>query len=209
MGQRLVTTIEYDGEKILNCYMHWSAYTRSTLATALEFAGKWPKYAHKAGMRKESAILRCCLDAWDGSGVVGNDLPRLAALGFTGFGDGKKIIAIDRNEGLIAVSEKEMKNNDDWAEGILTIYIEKNGDLSFWTDVYYTRADREEDEEEEEDIDRYPVFGGEELDRVVDTIERGDSLKEDDLRELLQACQNIGPAYGFETVGGLRFGLIE
>ena len=208
MGQRLVTTIEYDGEKILNCYMHWSAYTRPTLATALEFAGKWSKYAHKTGMRKESAILRCCLDAWDGSGVVSNDLPHLAELGFTGFEDGKKIIAIDRNEGLIAVSEKEMKNNDDWAEGVLTIYIHKNGDLSFWTDVYYTRADREEDEEEE-DNDRYPVFGGEELDRVVDTLERGDSLKEDDLRELLQACQNIGQAYGFETVSGLRFGIIE
>lgn len=202
MGQRLVTIVYFDDEAVLNCYMHWTGYTRSTISTALAFAEKWPGYAHKPGMRKESAILRCCLDAWKGSGVIESDLPRLAALGFVGFGDGKKIEAIDRSEGLIAVSEDGMARNEQWVNATLGIYVGKDGGLSFWTDAYFPDLI--------EGYSPYPVCDDEEVDKAVLTLSTGDEVDEKALRAVLAACDKAfdDKTYGFTTKSGLTFGMI-
>ena len=202
MGQRLVTIVYFDDDAILNCYMHWTGYTRSTISTALSFAEKWREYAHKPGMRKESAILRCCLDAWKGAGVVESDLPNLAALGFVGFGDGKKIEAIDRSEGLIAVSEAGMLSNERWVNASLGIYVEKDGGLSFWTDAYL--------ESRFPDEPPFPVCDDEEVDKAVAYLSAGDEVDEKALRAILAACDKAfdDKTYGFTTKSGLTFGLI-
>lgn len=202
MGQRLVTTIYVDDERILNCYMHWTGYTRSTISTALAFAEKWPEYAHKPGMRKESAVLKCCLDAWKGSGVLKGDLPRLAALGFVGFGDGKKIEAIDRSEGLIAVSEAGMDDNERWVNVRLDIYVGKDNGLSFWTDAYFPDLI--------EGYSPYPVCDDKWVDVAVLRLSTGDSIDEETLRHIFAACNKAfdDKTYGFTTKSGLTFGMI-
>ena len=137
MGQRLVTTICLGGddERVLNCYMHWSAYTRETLATALRFNESWKSYATRADLPMRDRILRCALDAWVGSGVVEEDLPRLGSYGFAT--DPATVNrAVDRTAGLIAVSKEGMDSNDGWVEGMLRIYVDGDGGLKFWTDVF-------------------------------------------------------------------------
>lgn len=201
MGQRLVTIVYLDDEAILNCYMHWTGYTRSTITTALSFAEKWPEYARKR-KGKKSAILQCCLDAWKGSGVIGSDLPRLASLGFVGFGDGKKIEAIDRSEGLIAVSEAGMGRNEQWVNTTLGIYVGMDGTLSFWTDAFFSNRLEWEPP--------YPICDDGEVDAAVLSLSNGDDVDEKALRAILAACDKAfdDKTYGFTTKSGLTFGLI-
>ena len=120
MGQRLVITNMIDGERINNIYYHWSAYTDSTiseikdLAAALSENFKASKDPHK----RKKEFNKACLTAV--SGISTNDTESLDYV-HQHLDPDYQNNHPDRSLGLIAFTENDMDENDNWAEGSTTI----------------------------------------------------------------------------------------
>jgi len=143
MGQRLVLSVLDNGERICNIYYHWSAYTSSAfhelkkivqalndevieekvLDTSWDEHGKmilkWKVIRSEEHIGIEDPILKIALALKAFGGGFDSDDAELA---IKEFGPNAPI-AKDRNEGLVAISEKVMESTDGWAEGEATIDI--------------------------------------------------------------------------------------
>lgn len=147
MGQRLVIQIEENGEALANAYYHWSAYTESAadmtndVINYLDDADKsftphkkavWALY--KTGARFAPAEHE----------LMANEGISEDEFSFA-FDD----VKADRTDGLISVSDKGMKESEDWAEGMATIDI-VTGEIYF---NVYCEESREDFKKYNEDID--------------------------------------------------------
>ena len=123
MGQRLVITIETNEKKLCNIYYHWSAYTFSALLHAKEVIDCI--YNHKDETEEELLLrlIRHCEKT--GGGINANeeynehkyiqDLYPNETFVADGY---------SRNNGLIAISEKCMAEQQAWSEGDVFINLD-------------------------------------------------------------------------------------
>ena len=128
MGQRLIMNIHKNRgeEPIINVYYHWSAYSRSAYCEAQDFINAYNSI-EKTGVL-ETDIIRALENI--GARVEIEDRQYVhEQLGFEPLEDN-----LDRNKGLIALSEEQRLTNLDYAEGEIQIFMnDKDIDnLCFW-----------------------------------------------------------------------------
>ena len=138
MGQRLNVEIVVKSRTIANVYMHWSAYTSSSLMVTNDIIKAF-KNIKEEDLENIEEIYKRIQEALPNSSI--NEIERIE-LEKQGITNLKKVKNVDRNDGLISFSKKGIKETRDWEEGRTTIDIE-NKCVMF--DVYYTVDKNDED----------------------------------------------------------------
>ena len=122
MGQRLVVSIINDGEVIANSYYHWSGYTSSTLEITKEILYAYPKVVAEYDSPLDIAIN---LLMATGAGLTENSLKEFCKMKAKDpFLKTNPTTCINRNEGLIEITEEGIDNSQQWSEGDVSIYID-------------------------------------------------------------------------------------
>ena len=143
MGERLVLQVEKpEGTRIASLYYHWSAYTTSALQEIRNLLARYfdpginlPPY--KPDLNPQLRLIRVaetmgggidgCEDSseWD---YITQKYPK----------EKFKTTDINRNDGLIAISESGMKAMQDWVQGSATIILgESVADSRILFNVYW------------------------------------------------------------------------
>lgn len=133
MGQRLVVQLEADGEPLANAYYHWSAYTGSSLEKTNDII----KFFHDAPNHlppnhctdKLKAIWALFqtgarINDTELSNIANNDVNK-KLFGFVF--DGAEV---DRNRGLLCITQEGMDDSMGWAEHTVVIDV-ATGDIDF------------------------------------------------------------------------------
>lgn len=136
MGQRLNIEIHENGKCLANAYYHWSAYTQTALELTRNILDYYPRAKSRYGLSCAIELLR----------HTGAKIPtdELISQGVN------EKLAIDlgsdanRDDGLIAISEKGMKETRACEEGRVIIDIGRS-DISF--NVFCTWHDEDFDEQ--------------------------------------------------------------
>lgn len=141
MGQRLNIEICNNTRTLANAYYHWGAYTSSALEYTSEII---EAYYNLSGQITDEFQLAVKLLEATGAGITDEEKEKIKYDPDFDFSDINFSPAIDRNEGLIAVTEKGMEETRSWEEGRVTINIE---DENFCFDVvsYYDKDEYVED----------------------------------------------------------------
>lgn len=142
MGQRLVITIHAFSEDIAKIYYHWSAYTTSALQEAKDIIDNvnWFDTTNKDELilRITRQLEKC------GGGVDIRDREAFKEkYPNEAFEDD-----INRNYGLIAITECGMKELEHWSEGDLTIDFDAE---KVYNEVMFAYASDEEFKQERKD----------------------------------------------------------
>ena len=120
MGQRLIMTIKDNDVDLMKVYYHWSAYTVQSYLEALNFVNAYEDERFKNIPDKKLRCIRALesLKARLDNESEFNEFKRLYP--------NEELIDtnLDRTNGLIALTEKDMKDVQDWSEGNLTIYLD-------------------------------------------------------------------------------------
>lgn len=125
MGQRLNIEIWNGGKRLANAYYHWSAYTLSAAELTSEIINFLDSEGYDSDICSDIDNIRWAIRALEstGAGLTGaekkyitDELPELDASSFAD--------AVDRNRGLIAVSEEGMTETERWMEEGVTIYLD-------------------------------------------------------------------------------------
>lgn len=151
MGQRLVITIHAFDEDIAKIYYHWSAYTTSALQEAKDIIDnvKWFDAANKDELilRITKQLEKC------GGGVNIRDREAFKEK----YPNEVFEDDINRNYGLIAITERGMEELEYWSEGDLTIDFDAE---KVYNEVMFTyesdeefKQDRADAGFEEDDVD--------------------------------------------------------
>ena len=166
MGQRLVIQLEENGNPLANAYYHWSAYTES----AIDLINDVIEYLNDAPTKDGTFI----------SFNEGNKFKATWALFMTGarFNDDEvremqnvnvnmqdfRFVfdgtEVDRNKGLLFVTEKGMEDTIGWAESIVYVDI-VTGDIDFgvmWSENTEDYVERMTYDGESPAIDDFPVL---------------------------------------------------
>lgn len=171
MGQRLVIHMLNDsGKEVANAYYHWSAYTSSAIyelkgiANALQLIQegnieKWIvtesicKYYHTDINTLNDVELATVLLYATGAGIrnvkdsigilLNNDEKRLRV---------PIISAINRNNGLINLTEDGIKDSNGWSEGDAYVYL-RTGMVDFNVFILVSKDDEWYDTQEFETMD--------------------------------------------------------
>lgn len=108
MGQRLNLEIHKDGEVLANAYYHWSGYTSSSIELTKEVL------KHVDQIKEDNEIVYAIrlLEA-TGAGLTDDELPFVQKIA----PEKEFKIAINRNRGLIAISEEGIEETRRWEEG--------------------------------------------------------------------------------------------
>lgn len=191
MGQRLIMNIHKDRgeEPIINVYYHWSAYSRSAYYEAQDFINAYDSIK-KTGVLETDIIM--ALENI-GARVKIEDRQYIhEQLGFEPLED-----SLDRNKGLIALSEEQRLTNLDYAEGEIHIYMnDKDIDnLCFW---------------EENEIEFYEMYYENEITEIpqIDDLEY---TTFDDLEVTLYTLDNMTRSniYQYRNMNNKIISLIE
>ena len=150
MGQRLNIEI-MSGEKTLaNAYYHWSAYTAS--------AAELTKIILETPVDEEEPLIWQAIHLLEttGAGVPGYERDSILQNEMLSEAEVNHLQpCIDRNRGLIAITEEGMRDTKGWEEGRVTIHLDSKT-VDF--DVFF-RLDREEYEEDYYgNVDMLPPF---------------------------------------------------
>lgn len=133
MGQRLNLEIARNGEVLANAYYHWSAYTRSALevtSNVLEWIENHPiDNADSANWVQVAVDILCSTRA----GVNEVEKIRINTTNQDELKDLHYNDAIDRNEGLIAVTKEGIEDTRYWAEGTVVVDV---GSMTVSFNVY-------------------------------------------------------------------------
>ena len=114
MGQRLNIEIHENGKCLANAYYHWSGYTESALDFTKCIINKFYQ-VNKTGLAAAIKLLQFTGAKVECDELVDAGLPTELALVFSE--------GVNRNDGLIAFSEKRMEETRYWEEGRVTIDI--------------------------------------------------------------------------------------
>lgn len=155
MGQRLNITITKNGERLANAYYHWSAYSEASLQLAESIIKNLKLIQNTNFNDITKAII---LLQFTNAGLTIDEL-EYAGNHLNDFEKNQELfhIAVNRNEGLIAISEEGMNETESYEEGRVTIDIGKN---TFLWEVYstYTRSELELDLEFEKETIKKAVI---------------------------------------------------
>lgn len=181
MGQRLNIEIVNGKDTVANAYYHWSAYT----ADAINLTNKILTVVDGVkGTPLERAVKLLELT---GAGVNEMERSRIEK-DITGRFDNIEFRdCINRNEGLLAVTDEGIKETRSWEEGRVTIHLDSRTiDFS----VYWEVVRDEYEEDYAEDFDKFPLVDGVSFDGIpfgefykivglVSTYQRGIRLDND------------------------------
>ena len=148
MGQRLNIQIEMDipdsseSKVLANAYYHWSGYTSSAYELVKQIADSDYCNVECTIMDPVEKAIRL-LEA-TGAGLTKDEFTDT-------YPESKYKLSTNRNDGLIAISEKGMTETQNWEEARVTINLSTN--MVDMGGVYYLdEVDDEEEEETTEDI---------------------------------------------------------
>lgn len=175
MGQRLVVTVKSTGEDLCKMYFHWSAYTISALMEVRDMMAEFPMETNS----KEDAILyfiRYCEEY--GGGIDGGMDSKEWNYITNKYPNYKfKSENINRNRGLIAISEDGMYEMQSWSEGDIYINLDEmtvhNELFLYYDDIdEYNRelADREDESITLDEIPEVGEIGDFDLEDIDDVI---------------------------------------
>lgn len=192
MGQRLNIEIVENGEVLANAYFHWSGFTSSSFKTAQKVLENINKISYENRIINAVKLLETT-----GAGLTKEEeeyilktIPEADKISF------KK--AVDRNEGLIAVSEKGIDETRKWEEARVTIdLITKTVDFQ----ALFQYGSKEEYEEVNGEGCEYPTHENIDFSNIP-----FDKFRE--VKEYICGLINQG-IYGFQTPDGKIWGFIE
>lgn len=175
MGQRLVVTVKSTGEDLCKMYFHWSAYTISALMEVRDMMAEFPMETNS----KEDVILyfiRYCEEY--GGGIDGGMYSKEWNYITNKYPNYKfKSENINRNRGLIAISEDGMDKMQSWSEGDIYINLDEmtvhNELFLYYDDIdEYNRelADREDESITLDEIPEVGEIGDFDLEDIDDVI---------------------------------------
>lgn len=155
MGQRLNVEIIIDNEMYSNCYYHWSAYSASTIAQAIDIINEYKKIK-ASKIKYDNVLLSYKLlhlkgDSIDYTGSnIDTEDPLKTKIKWIQIPAGLSEMSydmmnelypnekfdkgIDRNVGLIGIHPNDVKTTEKWEEGRLTLDITHE---VMWFDVYW------------------------------------------------------------------------
>lgn len=179
MGQRLVVTVKSTGEDLCKMYFHWSAYTISALMEVRDMMAEFPMETNS----KEDAILyfiRYCEEYGGGidGGMDGKEWNYIT----NKYPNYKfKSENINRNRGLIAISEDGMDKMQSWSEGDIYINLDEmtvhNELFLYYDDIDEYNRELADREDESITLDKIPEVGEigdfdlEDIDDVIANLE--------------------------------------
>ena len=156
MGQRLIMTIKDNDVDLMKVYYHWSAYTVQSYLEALNFVNAYEDERFKNISDKKLRCIRALesLAARLDNESEFNEFKRLYP--------NEELIDtnLDRTNGLIALTEKDMKDVQDWSEGNLTIYLDHKRIFSSCYQEFENINDYNNyySDEEELELDDLPII---------------------------------------------------
>lgn len=114
MGQRLNIEIKKKGKRLANCYYHWSGYTRTSLKLIQEILSNIYDYKDVEDNNRQAILL---LET-TGAGLIESEYNTLPETE-------KKYhrVGTNRNNGLIAITDEEMNDTEEWEEARVTINL--------------------------------------------------------------------------------------
>lgn len=133
MGQRLVINMMYDGEIIANAYYHWSAYTYSAAELTL---GICQEYETVKEMTDSPLELAVELLTQTGAGLNDEEKIRVHSLDPNIVNRLNLRNCIGRNQGLLAITEQGIDDNESLSEGSVYINLDTK-DINFYVYNYY------------------------------------------------------------------------
>lgn len=189
MGQRLIVTVRSTGEDICKMYFHWSAYTVSALMEVRDMMKKFPMKAKS----KDEVILyfiRYCEK--NGGGIrAGYDSDEWKYITEKYPNEKFKETDINRNYGLIAISESGMNELQNWSEGNIDIDLDE---MTVHNEVFWCYSDLDEYNQELEDREDEPVT----LEDIPEVGEIGDF----DLEDIDDVIANLEDIPGYVCRNG-------
>ena len=140
MGQRLVINITANDTVLANAYFHWDGYTQCAIEHTCKLIALH-EWLNKADEFKNMPLKKKAIFMLEflGAGITPEDFHLNLFLDIW-------IPAKDRNEGLIQVSDEQIKDAENWAEGLVVIDIVKKT-IDFDVFFYYDEGDLDEEEE--------------------------------------------------------------
>lgn len=182
MGQRLVCTIQKDKKAICNIYYHWSAYTCSALFETKKIINCI--YNHKDETTEDLLLRLIHFCEESGGGVSeGYDSDEWKYIQKLYPNEKFKADNIDRNYGLISLSEKGIAELQSWSEGDVYINLDTDQvDFQVYCGYEYLEEYIEERKSWDEDFDEKEMdnmpefdfclgyFDVNDIDRIADAI---------------------------------------
>lgn len=178
MGQRLNIEIKKDSKVLANAYYHWSAYTSSALQMLGGILSGIDEVESSSDIELAVRLLELT-----GAGVTGRERDLIQKSSLNNVINFAIQPAVDRNEGLLAVTEEGIQETREWEEGRVTVDI---GTRTFSFNVLWEedeetfRADYSDEEYEELDwvesgLDIYdvPFERYDKFKELIDSHKRG------------------------------------
>ena len=123
MGQRLVVTINNNDKEIAKIYYHWSAYSFSALKRVQSIVNCISDHNDETEKDLLLRLIRFCEMSGGGIDGVESEIKYIEALYP---GEKFKKENVSRNDGIIALSEDGMSSMQNWSEGDVDIYVDKD-----------------------------------------------------------------------------------
>lgn len=189
MGQRLIISIEKGENHIAKIYYHWSAYTISALYETQKVADCI--YNHEDESIKELQLRLIRMIEANGGGIRGDEY-EFEYIQKMYPNETFKIDGYNRSNGLIALSEKGMKELQDWSEGDVIIDLDEDL-INFGVYSSYESFDEYIEERKEWDED----FEDIKLETIPDI---GFDIGYIEVSELNNVIEALDAVYGFNPV---------
>lgn len=184
MGQRLNIEIVNGEISLANCYYHWSAYTHSALCLT--------KKVIEAYYDSEAIVgLKMAVDLLEATGGGVNEVEREEIQKQPDkFGHLKFKDCVNRNGGLLAVTESGKEETRKWEEGRVTIDLDTEtfcfDVLSYDTIEDYTEyCDESFNEDDFEKLTECPFdlckVPFDKVDDLIDFVENNECAREDEM----------------------------
>lgn len=145
MGQRLVITVKHNNEELAKIYYHWSAYSVSALEETKEIINVLYDDENKIKDLRLRLIRFC---ERNGGGIDGGKNSKEWKYISKMYPNETFSENIDRNYGLIAISEEGMEEMQYWSEGDVEIELGTsevfNSVYSYFSDIETYNRERSE-----------------------------------------------------------------
>lgn len=140
MGQRLVVTLERKGKAIANAYYHWSAYTRCAIDITNTILDTYTSISNKTDFKNDVDLALYLFKATE-AGLTTDEMEYVKT-NYPEIPEENLFPAINRNCGLVAVSEDAMAHSEEWSEG--DVYIDLDNETVAFGVTFYEAENRED-----------------------------------------------------------------
>lgn len=145
MGQRLNIEIVSGEERLANAYYHWSAYTYSAIELTMTALNEYfeRENVHETKLQKAVRMLEATGARLTLAEIaMAKEDPKIPEFEFI------QAESVDRNDGLLSVTEKGMDDTERYEEGRVSIYLDEKT-VDFAVVHIYLKNEYEGTDEEE------------------------------------------------------------